>query len=77
MVQPSGAELIFTEFNEKDCQDISFGQWAKRKCQWKFSSCHPPLSLRPVRCRDKNGNYKPHMVIYTNDFMSVVRNSGL
>ena len=45
MVQPSGAAPIFTEFNEKDCQDILFGQCAKRKWQWKFASCHPPQSL--------------------------------
>ena len=36
---------------------------------------NPFQSLRPVRCSDKSGNYEPHSVIYTNDFISVVRST--
>lgn len=34
---------------------------------------NPFSSLRPVRCTDKTGNYKPNSVIYTNDYISVVK----
>jgi len=34
---------------------------------------NPYTSRRPVRCSDKSGNYKSHSVIYTNDYICVVR----
>jgi hypothetical protein len=34
---------------------------------------NPFTSLRPVRCSDKSGNYKPNSVIFTNDYICVVR----
>ena len=81
MVRPSGAALIFTEFNEKDCQD-NLDIVKKENGGGNLQIVNPPQrnpfqSLRPVRCSDKSGNYEPHSVIYTNDFMSVVLNSGL
>jgi len=76
MVRPSGAALIFTEFNEKDCQDNL--DIVQKECGGNLQIINPPQrnpfqSLRPVRCSDKSGNYEPHSVIYTNDFISVVR----
>ena len=79
MVQPSGVELIFIEFDKKDCQ-LDNGQ--KENGGGNLQIVNPPQrnpfqSLRPVRCSDKSGNYEPHSVIYTNDFICVVRNSGI
>ena len=81
MVRPSGAALIFTEFNEKDCQD-NLDIVKKENGGGNLQIVNPPQrnpfqSLRPVRCSDKSGNYEPHSVIYTNDFISVVRDSGI
>ena len=71
MVQPSGAALIFTKLNKKDYLDIV----QKENDGGNLQIVNPPQrdpfqSLRLVRCSDKNGNYEPHSVIYTNNFIS-------
>lgn len=75
MMREKGAALIFTEFTQKDCQDnLDLVQKEVANCQVVMPPQRNPFqSLRPVRCSDKTGNYEPHSVIYTNDFICVVR----
>ena len=77
MVRKSGAALIFTEFNQPDCQDnLDLVQNEIDDVTVVMPPQRNPFqSLRPVRCSDKTGNYEPHSVIYTNDFISVVRST--
>ena len=69
--------MIFTEFTQKDCEDNL--EIVKKEAD-DVEVVMPPQrnpfqSLRPVRCSDRTGNYEPHSVIYTNDFISVVRST--
>ena len=77
MVRKGGAAMIFTEFTQKDCEDNL--DIVKREVD-DVETVMPPQrnpfqSLRPVRCADRTGNYEKNSVIYTNDFISVVRST--
>ena len=80
MVRKNGAALIFTEFTQKDCEDnlelVKSESKAKDLQVVMPPQRNPFQSLRPVRCSDKTGNYEPHSVIYTNDFICVVRSNS-
>ena len=77
MVRRGGAALIFTEFNQKDSEDnLEIVKQENDDVQVVMPPQRNPFqSLRPVRCSDRTGNYEPHSVIYTNDFISVVRST--
>ena len=79
MLKYADVPLIFTEFTmkdqkdnlaivEKECSDLEVVLPPRR---------NPYTSRRPVRCSDKTGNYKSHSVIYTNDYVCVVRKKKL
>lgn len=75
MLQEEGVPLIFTEFNQQDTEDNL--ELIRRNVDGT-EVCFPPQrnpysSLRPVRCSDKTGNYKPNSVIFTNDYICIVR----
>ena len=78
MAKFDGVPLIFTEFNLKDQKDNL--EMVQRNVEDKLEVVVPPrrnpyTSRRPVRCSDSTGNYTPHSVIYTNDYICVVRKS--
>lgn len=75
MVRKSGAALIFTEFNQPDAEDnLKIVEKEAENVHVVMPPQRNPFqSLRPVRCSDKTGNYEPHSVIYTNDYICVVR----
>ncbi len=76
MVRQSGAAMIYTEFNQKDCEDnldIVKNETGDDLQIILAPQRNPFQSLRPVRCSDRTGNYEPHSVIYTNDFICAVR----
>lgn len=77
MVRKGGAAMIFTEFNLKDCEDnLNIVQKEVDDASVVMPPQRNPwMSLRPVRCSDKTGNYEPHSVVYTNDFICVVRST--
>ena len=76
--------LIFTEFtlqDQKDNLDLVVRQGGGLSTSTEEGDIevvvsprrNPYTSRRPVRCSDKTGNYKGHSVIYTNDYICVVR----
>ncbi|QQP39221.1 Putative LOC101449370, partial [Caligus rogercresseyi] len=74
MLRPSGAPLIFTEFNLPDTRDNlsllkSCVPGAVVKIEPRMNSYS---SKRPVRCSDSSENYVPYSVIYTNDYLCAV-----
>jgi len=77
MVRNGGAAMIFTEFNQTDCEDnLDIVKREVEDVQVVMPPQRNPFqSLRPVRCSDRTGNYESHSVIYTNDFISVVRSN--
>lgn len=76
MLQHVGVPLIFTEFNlqdTKDDLDLVLDFFDHREVDVVVAPRRNPYtSRRPVRCSDKSGNYEPHSVIYTNDYVSVI-----
>lgn len=72
-----GCPLIFTEFNLPDQVD-NLGllrEMADLDVVLEPQK-NPFCSKRPVRSCDKTGNYESHSVIYTNDFVCVVKSKG-
>lgn len=79
MVRKGGAALIFTEFTQKDMEDnLRIVQTNGNDTGVEVvmpPQRNPYQSMRPVRCSDRTGNYESHSVIYTNDFLCVVRST--
>ena len=76
MLKYSKVPLIFTEFTMNDQKDNL--ELVEKNVGGDIEVVIPPrrnpyCSRRPVRCSDKTGNYKSHSVIYTNDYICVVR----
>ena len=75
----SGRPLVFTEFNLPDMEDnLRVVRSAAEETDAKYDVClepkrNPFSSTRPSRCSDKTGNYKPNSVVYTNDYICVVK----
>eukprot|EP00094_Tigriopus_californicus_P001703 TCALIF_01648-PA protein Name:"Protein of unknown function" AED:0.01 eAED:0.10 QI:51/0.5/0.66/1/1/1/3/0/582 len=66
--------LVFTEFTLEDQKDnLNLIQSMADAEVCIAPKKNPFCSRRPVRCSDKSGNYKPHSVIYTNDFICAVK----
>jgi len=75
LVDNSGAPLIFTEFTLPDTKD---NLTKVEKLVENIDTVIPPrrnpyCSRRPVRCSDKTGNYKKNSVIFSNDYICVVK----
>jgi len=75
LVDNSGAPLIFTEFNLPDTKD---NLTKVEKLVGNLDTVIPPrrnpyCSRRPVRCSDTTGNYKKNSVIFSNDYICVVK----
>ena len=77
MVRTGGAAMIFTEFTLKDQEDnLDIVKRTVDDVEVVMPPQRNPFqSLRPVRCADRTGNYEKNSVIYTNDFISVVRST--
>jgi len=76
MLKYPNVPLIFTEFtlaDQKDNLDIVTKNAGENLEVIVPPRRNPYTSRRPVRCSDKTGNYKSHSVIYTNDYICVVR----
>ena len=74
MLKHRGCPIIFTEFTLEDQKDnLNMIQKIGAVDVCVEPRRNPFCSRRPVRCTDKSGNYKAHSVIYTNDFICVVK----
>ena len=88
MLKYENVPLIFTEFtlqDQKDNLDLVLRQGGglsgssdDDEGEGNIEVVVPPrrnpyMSRRPLRCSDKTGNYKGHSVVYTNDYICVVR----
>ncbi len=73
--------LIFTEFNLGDLDDdLAVVREAAAATSRELQLCLPPqknpfCSSKPSRCSDKSGNYRPFSVVYTNDYIAVVKST--
>lgn len=73
--------LIFTEFNLADQEDnLSLVRATAEGQQKALDVCLAPSANpfrggKPSRCSDKTGNYEPFSVVFTNDFICVVKSS--
>ena len=87
MLKYENVPLIFTEFmiqDQKDNLDLVVRQGGGLSTSDEGGDIevvvaprrNPYTSRRPVRCSDKTGNYKGHSVIYTNDYICVVRKTN-
>merc|ERR1712004_652270 len=75
LVDNSGAPLVFTEFTLPDTKD---NLTKVEKLVENLDTVIPPrrnpyCSRRPVRCSDTTGNYKKNSVIFSNDYICVVK----
>lgn len=84
MLKYENVPLIFTEFtlqDQKDNLDLVVRQGGGLSTDDEGGDVevvvtprrNPYTSRRPVRCTDKTGNYKGRPVIYTNDYICVVK----
>ena len=75
MLSVKTAPLIFTEFTLQDQKDnLNLVQRLGGGIDVVVEPIKNPFrSSRPVRCSDSSGNYKAFSVIYTNDFLCVVK----
>jgi len=75
LVSVSGAPCVFTEFNLQDTKD-NLAKVARLVPDLDVSvPCrrNPFCSRRPVRCSDQTGNYVKNSVIFSNDYICVVK----
>ena len=89
MLKFKNVPLVFTEFTLQDQKDnldlvvrqgggLSKSDDEDGEIEVVVSPRRNPYtSRRPVRCSDKTGNYKGHSVIYTNDYLCVVKRKHL
>jgi len=89
MLKFKNVPLVFTEFTLQDQKDnldlvvrqgggLSTSDDEDGEIEVVVSPRRNPYtSRRPVRCSDKTGNYKGHSVIYTNDYLCVVKRKNL
>ncbi len=73
---PAGSVVVFSEFTLEDLQDnlTLMKKLAPRAIEVALEPQKNPFrSTRPVRCSDRTGNYKFNSVIYTNDFICVIK----
>jgi len=70
-----GVPMVFTEFNLQDTKDnLSKVENLVEDLEVVIPARRNPYcSRRPVRCSDKSGNYVKNSVIFSNDYISVVR----
>jgi len=75
MVPASGVPCVFTEFTLNDTKDNLAKVERLVKDLDVTMPCrrNPFCSRRPVRCSDKSGNYVKNSVIFSNDYICVVR----
>jgi len=70
-----GVPCVFTEFTLQDTKD-NLAKVEKLVSDIEVSvppRRNPYCSRRPVRCSDKSGNYVKNSVIFSNDYISVVK----
>jgi len=75
LVDQSGAPLVFTEFTLQDTRD---NLTKVEKLVGEVETVIPPrrnpyCSRRPVRCSDTTGNYIKNSVIFSNDYVCVLK----
>merc|ERR1712012_1386894 len=75
LVAKAGVPLVFTEFTLQDTKD---NLDKVEKLVQNVETIIPPrrnpyCSRRPVRCSDTTGNYKKNSVIFSNDYICVVK----
>jgi len=75
LVPESGAPCVFTEFTLNDTKDnlAKVERLVKNLDVTMPCRRNPFCSRRPVRCSDKSGNYVKNSVIFSNDYICVVR----
>ena len=85
MLKYENVPLIFTEFTLQDQKDNLDLVVRQGRCPYTEDDeegdievvtsprRNPYTSRRPVRCTDKTGNYKGRPVIYTNDYICIVK----
>merc|ERR1711962_1156243 len=75
LLPESGAPCVFTEFTLNDTKDNLAKVERLVKDVDVTVPCrrNPFCSRRPVRCSDKSGNYVKNSVIFSNDYICVVR----
>jgi len=75
LLPESGAPCVFTEFTLNDTKDnlAKVERLVKNIDVTMPCRRNPFCSRRPVRCSDKSGNYVKNSVIFSNDYICVVR----